>query len=312
MKILLLLGISFVTLARAVEPLEPRTVASSPQKTLTVSLHSEVTTMLVFPEPISMIVGAGLSDGTTSGLIQFDHRGNSAVITFRALQNSQPAFAQIISGEVVYFCRLKAEPRPDSVVTIAAPAAKQASAVPVEEVVSQRLVLSGERLHQLVELSRSAAVLRQALPVEYEGYQSSLEVSAPNRAGNFETRIEQIHRFQKSDSLVFFGVITNKGSVPMPIQSSRIRIRVGDRNLCPSWVSSIAKNLNAGESVRVECVIAGDGQGNRLHLSIHNRFSLNLEPLNRYERPNFRSPEISNCDAGWNRPASPGAVLDRL
>ncbi len=277
MKNFLLLGISFITLARAVEPLEPRSVPSSPQKTLPVSLHSEVTTMLVFPEPISMIVGAGLTDGTTPGLIQFDHRKGSGVVTFRALQIDQPAFAQIISGEVVYFCRLKAEARPDSVVTVIAPVGKQASEVPVEEVISQRLVLSGERLHQLLELARSAAVLRQALPVEYEGYQSSLEVASSSRVGNFETRIEQVHRFPKSDSLIFFGVVTNKGSVPMPIQSW-IRIRVGGRTLCPNWVSPITKNLNSGESVRVECVIAGDGQGNRLHLSIRNRFSLALVP----------------------------------
>lgn len=276
MKPLLLSFIFLMSVVWAVEPLEPRSFPGSPHQTLPVSLHSEVTTMLVFPEPVSMIVGAGLTDGTSSGLVQFDHRRGSPVVTFRALQTNEPAFAQIISGEVVYFCRLKAEARPDSVVTIAAPSTTQASELPVEDVVSQRLSLSEERLRQLVELSRSAAVLRQALPVEYDGYQSSLEVAASNRVGNFEMQIEQIHRFPKSDSLVFFGVIVNKGNVPLPIQASQIRIQVGERILCPNWVSSIAKNLNGGESARVECVIAGDGQGKRLYLSLRNRFSLNL------------------------------------
>ncbi len=278
MKKMLLMIIASVSSAGAVEPLEPRAVPSTPRQTLPVSLHPDITTMLVFPEPVSMIVGAGLTDGTTAGLIQFDHRRDSPVVTFRALQNDQPAFAQIISGERIYFCRLGIAERPDSVVTIDAPK-KAVADVPVEQVVSQRLIFAEERLRQLVELARSAAILRQVVPDEFKGYQSLLEVSTSNKTGSLETRVDQLHRFPESDSLVIFGTVTNRGSAPVEFQTAALSIRVGDsRVLRPNWILPTEKILKAGESVRVECVVAGDGKGNRLHLSIRNRFSLNLVP----------------------------------
>jgi hypothetical protein len=232
--------------------------------------------MLVFPEPISMIVGADLTDGTTHGLVQFDHRKGSAVLTFRPLQTAQTVFAQIISGETVYFCRLSPGAKPDSVVTIAAPVGNQAQAVPIEDVYAQKLELPQERLRQFIELARSAAVLRNSLPDEYEGSQA-IDVATVKRSGVFETRIEKIRRFPKSDVLVFFGTITNKGDIPASISSNRLRLVVGEsRVMIPNLASSISQTLGVGESVRFECVLAGDGQGNRLHLSIRNRFTLDI------------------------------------
>lgn len=279
MKAILLLSTLFVIQALAVEPLAPRTVPNAPKQTMSVALHPDLTTMLVFPEPISMIVGAGLTDGASPGLVQFDHRKSSSVVTFRPLQTTQTVFAQIISGETVYFCRLNPEAKPDSVVTIAVPAGNQVIEVPVEEVFSQRLALPEERLRQFVELARSAAVLRNSLPNEYENSQS-LEVSMSKRVGVFETRIEKIHRFPKSDVLVFFGTITNKGNVPVSISSDRLRLIVGEsRKMTPNFVSPFNRIIGVGESVRVECVLAGDGNGNRLHLSIRNNFTLDISFL---------------------------------
>lgn len=279
MKAFVLLNALLVVQVLAVEPLEPRTVSNAPRQTLQVSLHPDLTTMLVFPEPISMIVGAGLTDGTLPGLVQFDHRKASAVVTFRPLQTAQDVFAQIIAGDNVYFFRFNPGARPDSVVTIAAPVGNQAQEVPVEEVFSQRLALPQERLRQYVELARSAAVLRNSLPDEYEGSQA-LDVSMMNRVGVFETRIEKIHRFPKADALVFFGTITNRGNASVSISSNRLRLIVGQsRKMIPNWAVPINKSVGAGESVRVECVLAGDGQGNRLHLSIRNKFSLDISAI---------------------------------
>jgi hypothetical protein len=263
MKICLLLNALIIVQLLAVEPLDPRVAPNTPRQTLPVSLHPDLTTMLVFPEPISMIVGAGLTDGATAGLVQFDHRKNSPVVTFRPLQTEQSVFAQIIAGENVYFCRLSPGEKPDSVVTIATPVGNQAVEVPIEEVFSQRLALSQERLRQFVELARSAAVLRHASPKEYENSQS-LEVSMERRAGVFETRIEKIHRFPKSDILVFLGTITNKGNVPVSISENRLQLIVGQsRKLTPNYISLFNRIIGVGESAQVECVLAGDGQGNR-------------------------------------------------
>lgn len=276
MKFLLLLFAIAIVRASAVEPLEPRSIPNAPKQTLGFSLHPDLTTMLVFPEPISMIVGAGLTDGTTQGLAQFDHRKGSPVITFRPLQTTQTVFAQIISGETVYFCRLKPEARPDSVVTIAAPVANPSKEVPLEEVLSQRLVLPQERLRQFIELARSAAVLQNSLPEEYEGSQA-LDVAMVKPSGVFETRIAKIHRFPKSDVIVFFGTITNKGNVPVSISSDRLHLAVGQsRMMKPNCVSLSSNSVGAGKSVAFECVLAGDGNGNRIHLSIRNRFSFDI------------------------------------
>ncbi len=279
MKAFLFLSALLIFRASAVEPLEPRSVPNAPRQTLPVSLHPDLTTMLVFPEPISMIVGAGLTDGASPGLVQFDHRKGSAVVTFRPLQTAQGVFAQIIAGGTVYFCRFSPAVRPDSLVTITAPVGGQSHEVPVEVVVSQRLELPKERLLQYIELARSASVLSNALPNEYEGSQA-LEVSMVNRVGVFETRIEKIHRFPKSDVLVFFGTVTNKTNVPVAVSSDHLRLTVGEsRKMIPNWTSPINKNVGIGESVRFECVLAGDGQGNRLHLSIRNRFTFDISAI---------------------------------
>lgn len=281
MKSILLLSILLNVHASAVEPFEPRTVPNAPRQTLPVSLHPDVTSMLVFPEPISMIVGAGLTDGTTPGLVQFDFRKGASVVTFRPLQTEQAVFAQIIAGESVYFCRLKPEARPDSVVTVAAPAGNLPQEVPVEDVFSQRLDLSKERLRQFIELARSSSVLSKSIPDEYEGLQA-IEVAMVFRVGTFETRIEKIHRFPKSDILVFFGTITNRGAVPAAVSWNRFRLIVGEsRRMVPNLVSAINQSLGAGETVRFECVLAGDGKGTRTNLSIRNRFALDVSPISK-------------------------------
>lgn len=278
MKTILLLSLIVSAVVGAVEPLEPRTLSNTPSQTLSISLHSEVTTMLVFPEGISMIVGAGLTDGTTPGLVQFDHRKGTSLVTFRPLQLTETVFAQIISGESVYFCRLKPEGRPDSVVTIAALNGNQeaVAAVPVEDVFAQRLAIPKERLRQLIELTRSSSVLGKAMPYEYQGSQE-VDVSMANFSGGYETRIETIRRFPKEDALVFLGTVTNRGSMPLPL--GRLFITAGEsRKLTPNLAISSKVKLGVGESANFTCVLAGDGQRKRVHLSLKNKFSVQFVP----------------------------------
>lgn len=281
MKSILFLSILLNVHISAVEPFEPRTVPNAPRQTLPVSLHPDLTSMLVFPDPILMIVGAGLTDGTLPGLVQFDHRKGSAVVTFRPLQTEQAVFAQIIAGETVYFCRLKPETRPDSVVTISASDGSSPRAVPLEDVFSQRLDIPRERLKQFIELARSSSVLSKSIPDEYDSSQA-IKVEMAYRSGALETRIEKIHRFPKSDTLVFFGTITNRGPVPAAVSWNRFRLIVGEsRRMVPNLTSAINKSLGAGETIGFECVLAGDGEGNRMNLSIRNRFALEVSAISK-------------------------------
>jgi hypothetical protein len=285
MKTILLLSAILIFRALGVEPFEPRSIPNSQGQTLPVYLHPEVTSMLVFPEPISRIVGAGLTDGSSPGLVQFDHRKDSPVVTFRPLQAESEVYAQIIAGEIVYFCRLKPGPRPDSVVTVAVPAANRPAEVPVDAVFFQRLELPQERLRQFAELARSVSILKDSIPDEYEGFQS-VEVAMVNRVGEVEMRIDKVHRFGKSDVLVFFGAITNRGSAAVEVRSDRLRIVTGEsRRLIPNWVTPLRKSIGVGESVPIECVLAGDGLGTRMHLSIRNRFAMTIS-----KTPNFTTP----------------------
>lgn len=279
MKTLLLLIILLIESAWATEPLEPRGVPNCPGLTLLVALHPEINTMLVFPEPITMIVGEGLTDGTRASLVQFDHRKGSPVVTFKPLQTTRAVYAQIIAGETVYFCRLKPEERPDSVVTVAAPTSSQtpAAAVPVEEVFAQRLAIPVERLRQLIELSRSASVLRTPLADEYQGYES-MDVSLPFREDAYETRIEKICRFPREDVTVFFGSITNRSGASLALTG--LVVAVGDsRKLIPNTVTFAQATLKPGQAARFQCVLAGDGKGRRIHLSLKNRWAIQLAAI---------------------------------
>jgi hypothetical protein len=277
MKTIFLLGTLLIARAWAVQPLEPRSVGNTPQHTLSVAISTEMTTMLVFPQPISMIVGEGLTDGAAPGLVQYDHQKGAAVVVFRSLQTTKGIYCQIISGETVYFCHMSPEAsRPDSVVTVAAPADNESvpAAVPVEEVFAQRLSIPSERMHQLIELARSASILKAKLPEEYVGYDSLL-VSMPFAGDGYETRIERISRFSRDDSMVFFGTIKNLKSTPLELAG--IEVGVGDsRRMTPNSVTFTKQVLASGQSARFECILVGDGKNERLHLSLKNRFTIQL------------------------------------
>lgn len=261
-----------------VEPANPRNVDAAPAGILEISVHQEVTTMIRFPGQVSMISGSGLTDGTREGLVQFDHRKGTDLVTFRALQIEKPVFVQIVSGDTVTMLRLQPGEHPDSVVTIRGAMADGTPEIPREEVVGDRLEISQERLRQFVELARSSNLLSRARPEEYRGYQR-IGVNHTLTRGNLDTRIESIHRFPQSDVLVFFGTIRNSGKAVEVLNSRNIHILAGDRRqLDPGWLSLQSGNLRAGEVRRIECVVAGDGKGNRLHLSIRNPFAIICTP----------------------------------
>lgn len=230
--------------------------------------------MIRLPEQVTMISGTGLTDGTREGLVQFDHRKGTDLVTFRALQKVKPVFVQIVAGDTVYMLRLQPGEHPDSVVTIRGAMADGSPEISRAEVVGDRLEIPQERLRQFVELSRSSGLLSRVRPEEYRGYQR-IEVTHAWKRGNLETRIESIHRFPESDALVFFGTIRNSGRAVVDFDSKNIRILAGERRqLEPGWLGLKAGKLSAGEVRRIECVVAGDGKGNRLYLSIRNPFAI--------------------------------------
>ena len=258
------------------EPLGPRRVTYKNDQVVTIAINQEITTMVVTPEPISMIVGSGLTDGTAPGAVQFDHRKGSNVVTFRSLETSSTSYAQIISGSIVYFFRLEISARPDSVVIISNGASGTSSAaVSVDEVIAQRLSYSQEQLRRFAELAKSAPVLQKALPAEYEGF-VEVGVSEISRSGDLEIKLEKASRFPKADVIVFSAIGSCRGTAA-PFKTEDLSLLIGgSRRMKPSFVSSMPVSFQPGETVRFQLVLAGDGNGKRMHLSIENQFTIVL------------------------------------
>lgn len=290
---------------------------------------SYVTTVL-FPRPVSGIVGYGLTSDPASeeGSIQYAHPGDSGLVTLRVLKpDLKVAYMTVLAGEELYNFALVnrpgqaalsvkltdrngqvGQPEPGSTpleTTEARPALSPAREPTKEDVVNARPVYHPEKLRTLLELAKEAPLLQQTSPELYQGYEER-GVSNVSDYGDVVATVEEVHRFPSDDAIVLFGQIQNKSAHAIGFDPGGITIGIGDRQY-PSAFVDCASKVEAQASVKFAVIGQGDVDGSRAHLALRNTFRILL--------PNFRAgplPSPTPPEPAKRPLASTAVVKERL
>ncbi len=269
----------------AVEPQPPLDLILDPDVIQSIRLHPDVDVLLLFPAEVTLITGQGLTTGETPGQVQFQQgEGNPRIISLRMLKAEAAPIMHVALAEQVFVFRLTASDHPATLVRFQLDPKKshlvpQAIEIGPDEAKKSQLPTSFGRLKQMADLVRQESSLRGRLPEAYPSYQSyEPNLTLPQVAG-LSLQIHRIARFAAEDTLVFFGTLQNNRKTTYRHSSNLVSLKVGDQQAFPG-----ARNLQArpstpaGESTHVWVLLAGDGQGNPLHLSLKNQFTLQLNP----------------------------------
>lgn len=255
------------------EPLKPMAMKLNADVIQKIPIHSQVQTLLLFPEPVTLVLGEGLSDGKTQGKVQAQLAEDKRVLIVRSIEAQSEVLMQVMVGEEAYAFRLQYDEQPASIIRFggakALPKAKEVSADQARE---GAVFPSEARQRQLLRLAKQANVLQSQLPDEYEGYQAkNFETSSWGKS--VSCTLQHVARFPKDHALVVFGMVTNLGE--QPITEGLLGLQVGKARLYPLPFSGVIK---AGETYRFATLLLGDGAGNPLHLSLENDFKLIFKP----------------------------------
>jgi hypothetical protein len=286
-----------------------------------------VTTVL-FPRPVSGIVGYGLTSDPASeeGSIQYAHPVDSGLVTLRVLKpDLRVAYMTVLTGDDLYNFALVNSPgqaalsvkltevsrlveQPEAGSIQLASADVQATPSPAhqitkEEVVNARPVYHPEKLRTLLELAKQAPLLQESSPELYKGYEER-KVSNVSDYGEVVATVQEVHRFPADDAIVLFGEIQNKSVKPIAFDPSAITIGIGDRQY-PSAFVDCAGRVEAEATIKVALVGQGDVDGSRAHLALRNTFRIQL--------PNFQgaATQSPTPTESANRPMAKTSLIRR-
>lgn len=268
------------SLAQA-EPRKPADRILDPNATMPVAIHPSATTLLVFPEPVTLVVGAGLSDGSTPGDVHYQHAKNPKHLVLRQLTAGSTVLMQIAMGEQTYAFELSTGDRPDNIIRFHQnPALGPAVELDEEQVRQQMLDVPEERQFQLTRLVEGESFLRPTLAAAYEDYFST-KVSYTSENHDLQVTIHRVARFAQEDSIILVAKIENLSSHPIDLSNRQASVLVGEQQiaLSPTFLAASQNTIPPGEQIDCSVVLVGDGHGQRLHLDPRkNRFLLTFTP----------------------------------
>ena len=172
------------------------TVGLDPSGVTQIPVCSGYVTTVLFPHPVSGIVGYGLTSDPASeeGSIQYAHPGDSGLVTLRVLKpDLRVAYMTVLTGDDLYNfalvnspgqaalsvrltegARQAEQPGPGSIQLSTAdvqPVPSPSHQVTKEDVVDARPVYHPEKLRTLLELAKEAPLLQESSPELYRGYE---------------------------------------------------------------------------------------------------------------------------------------------
>ena len=281
------------------------TVGLDPSGVTQIPVCSGYVTTVLFPHPVSGIVGYGLTSdpATEEGSIQYAHPSDSGLITLRVLKpDLRVAYMTVLTGDDLYnFALVNSpgqaalsvkltegnrqveQPEPGSIQLATAdvqPAPSPVQQLTKEDVVAARPVYHPEKLRTLLELAKEAPLLQESSPELYKGYEER-KVTNVSDYGDVIATVQEVHRFPADDAIVLIGEIRNKSIRPITFDPAAITIGIGDRQY-PSAFVDCAGNVEAEAAIKFAVVGQGDVDGSRAHLALRNTFRIQL--------PNFQAP----------------------
>jgi len=281
------------------------TIGLDPDGVTQIPVCSGYVTTVLFPHPVSGIVGYGLTSDPASeeGSIQYAHPGDSGLVTLRVLKpDLRVAYMTVLTGDDLFNfalvnspgqaalsvrltegARQAEQPGPGSIQLATAdvqPVPSPSQQVTKEDVVDARPVYHPEKLRTLLELAKEAPLLRESSPELYKGYEER-KVSNVSDYGEVIATVQEVHRFPADDAIVLVGEIENKSIKPITFDPAAITIGIGDRQY-PSAFVDCAGRVEAQAATKFAIVGQGDVDGSRAHLALRNTFRIQL--------PNFQAP----------------------
>src|SRR6266404_4900439 len=292
---------------------DPRveTVVLDPKGVTQIPLCAGYVTTVLFPRPVSGIIGYGLTNDPAAeeGWIQYAHPGDSGLVTLRVLKPElRMAYMTVLVGDDLYNFALANNPGQAALSVKLTDGERQveppigstpgnaanAQTTPAlqraadrEDIVNAGPVYHPEKLRTLLELAKEAPLLQGGSPELYQGYEER-KITNVSDYGDVVATVEEVHRFPVDDAIVLFGHIENKGAKTVSFDPAAITIGIGDRQY-PSAFVDCASAVNPGQTIRFGVIGQGGVDGGRAHLAIRNTFRVLL--------PKYSAPASSPAPA---------------
>ncbi len=259
------------------EVMSPGVVRLDPSRIGTIPIHTEVDTLLMFPEAVTLIAGKGMTDGKEPGAVFFQQAENPSLLLLRLLQPDTPVLMHLVMGSEGFSFRLVGSENPASIIRFHTDdGTVPAIEIPEDEVRKQKSEMSWERREQLLQLAIGEQVLRPKIPDEYKDFQSRTSESQTVVNG-LQIITTKIARFNSENAIVLLADLENHGKTPLELAPELIGIRVGDsRVFSPSHLQWTERQVQPGAKSQLAVLLLGDGRGKSLPISIENQFSVIL------------------------------------
>jgi hypothetical protein len=262
------------------QPIDLRQLTSGTP--MRIVLSPELTTTLLFPEPLSGTFGLGLVQGnqrSDTGSVQLEHPEGSSVLVLHALSETAHVLMTVLMNGQLYVFQLDAGRDADVAITLtkSEPTVAQVKEVTPEEIAAARIKYDPELLVGFERRAHDAGLLRKLYPSLYEGY-SSRPAQYTSDNGKVKTTVTQIHRFSKEDAVVLEGTVTNELAHPIDFDGRASTVQVANE-IHPIKLLDCLRPIPVGATVPVVAVIQGDVDGGRANLSIDNEFRILVGPV---------------------------------
>jgi len=247
---------------------------------LTIPIHTEIDTLLIFPSEIESIVGNGLTTGGEfSGSVLYQQGDeNPKIIVLKHLDSTSKVLMTVMWDDTAFVFKLTPDTSPASVIYFQKSDVKTPKAVPVteEEILLASRPISNKRKSELLRLTKESKSLRLTIPQEYEGYSEKF-VFRSSTADGLKTTITKTAQFKSEDAFLFLGTIRNNSSKPIHIRDYQGLLKIGNSRIYPPNILRASKQqLQPNETATFEGLLIGDGKGGSLHVDLHNGFIFHL------------------------------------
>ena len=266
------------------EPKPPYSINLDAKSILPIPIHTEIDTLLIFPEEVTSIIGKGLinGEGTAGSVLYVLGQKNPKTIILRHLDNSSIILMTVMLGDIAYAFRIEPTPEPASVIYFEKPGEKiqRARKISAENAQLRLRPPSKKRQLDLIQLSKQSSFLKPRLPHLYKTF-SEREADHSAIHNHLHTTVTKLSKFEGDDALIFTGTIHNTSNLPIDLAHYSPLLKVGAKNLYPpTKLRTKSRTVAPGATLDFEGILLGDGKGNPTHFSLNNQFKLTLTKHN--------------------------------
>ena len=265
-SISLLLLIATVALAELPEAIQRVTLDES--VVVTVPVATNRVTTISFPGPITAIDAVGVTaDGKTPGQFQLAHTKGSTFLSVRALAHKAATNLNIRWNKHTYVFELVESDTPVLALNLEDRSES--------ETVLPAPLVTPTQLLALLDRAKMFPLLKKQHPEAVADAQARTFGDTPQVTDfdDYETRIEEVFRFNLEDTLVFHVTLRNRSDREIRYLPESFCVRVGNRLYYQS-ISDAPGVLPPKAASSVYFAITGTPDGGRNELSLKNEFSV--------------------------------------